>query len=53
MKASQFSDAHKAFLLTQGSSGVSVKEICQRARFSQARYVNWKKKYDGLVLTEY
>ena len=52
MKASQFSDAQKAFILKQGADGVPVAEICRRAGISQATYFNWKKKYDGLLPTE-
>ena len=52
MKASQFSDAQKAFILKQGADGAPVAEICRRAGISQATYFNWKKKYDGLLPTE-
>ena len=52
MKASQFSDAQKAFILKQGADGALVAEICRRAGISQATYFNWKKKYDGLLPTE-
>ncbi len=52
MKASKFTDAQKAFILKQGGDGVPVVEICRRAGISQATYFNWKKKYDGLLLTE-
>jgi putative transposase len=38
MKASQFSDAQKAFI--------------RKAGISQATYFNWKKKYDGLLPSE-
>ncbi|MBB4483476.1 putative transposase [Rhizobium etli] len=31
MKASQFLDAQKAFILKQGDEGVSVAEICRKA----------------------
>ena len=34
MKASQFSDAQKAFILKQGADGVPVAEICRRAGIS-------------------
>ncbi len=43
MKASQFSDAQKAFILKQGDEGVTVAEICRKAGISQATYFNWKK----------
>ena len=52
MKASQFSDAQKAFILKQGDEGVSVAEICRKAGISQATYFNWKKKYAGMLPPE-
>jgi putative transposase len=52
MKASQFSDAQKAFILKQGSDGVPVADICRKAGISQATYFNWRRKYDGLLPTE-
>ena len=52
MKASQFSDAQKAFILKQGNDGVPVADICRKAGISQATYFNWKRKYDGLLPTE-
>jgi putative transposase len=42
MKASQFSDAQKAFIIKRGEDGTSVAEICRRAGISQATYFNWK-----------
>jgi putative transposase len=47
MKASKFSDAHKAFILKQGDDGVPVAEICRKAGISQATYFNWRKKVCG------
>ena len=52
MKASQFSDAQKAFILKQGSDGVPVADICRKAGISQATYFNWKKKYSGMGTNE-
>jgi len=49
MKASQFSNAQKAFILKQGDEGVSVAGICRKAGISQATYFNWKKKYAGML----
>jgi putative transposase len=34
MKASQFSDAQKAFILRQGADGVPVADICRKAGIS-------------------
>jgi putative transposase len=52
MKASNFSDAQKAFIIKQGEDGTPVAEICRKAEISQATYFNWKKKYAGLLPTE-
>jgi putative transposase len=52
MKASQFSDAQKAFIIRQGEDGAPVAEICRKAGISQATYFNWKKKYSGLMPSE-
>tara|TARA_R110002020_G_scaffold7619_1_gene31830 strand:- start:1389 stop:1655 length:267 start_codon:yes stop_codon:yes gene_type:complete len=52
MKASQFSDAQKTFILKQGADSVPVADICLKAGISQATYFNWKKKYDELLPTE-
>ena len=52
MKASNFSDAQKAFILKQGADGDPVADICRRAEISQATYFNWKKTYAGLLPDE-
>ncbi len=52
MKASQFSDVQRAFILKQGDEGVSVAEICRKAGISQATYFNRKKKYAGMLPPE-
>ena len=52
MKASQFTDAQKAFIMKQGEGGMSVAEVCRKAGISQATYFNWKKKYAGLMPSE-
>ena len=52
MKASQFTDAQKAFIIKQGEDGVPVAEICRKAGISQATYFNWKKKYAGMMPSE-
>ncbi len=52
MKASNFSDAQKAFIIKQGEDGTPVAEICRKAGISHSTYFNWKKKYAGLLPTE-
>ena len=43
-KASEFSEAQKAFILKPGADGVPVADICPRSDICQATYFNWKKK---------
>ena len=52
LKASQFTDTQKAFVIKQGEDGIPVAEICRKAGISQATYFNWKKKYAGLLPVE-
>ena len=52
MKASKFTDAHKAFIIRQGENGTPVDEICRKAGNGPANYFNWKKKYAGPIPSE-
>jgi putative transposase len=52
MKASQFTDVQKAFVIKQGEDGTPVAEICRKAGISQATYFNWKKRYAGMLPSE-
>lgn len=52
MKASKFTEAHKAFILKQGEEGTSVAKICRKAEIGQSTYFAWKKKYGGLLPDE-
>ncbi|ORE91081.1 transposase IS3/IS911 [Stappia sp. 22II-S9-Z10] len=52
MKASQFTDAQKAFIIKQGEDGRPVAEICRKAGISLATCFNWKKKYAGILPSE-
>ncbi len=52
IKAAEFSDARKTFILKQGADCVPVAAICRRAGISQATDFNWKKKYDSLLPKE-
>jgi putative transposase len=52
MKASKFTDAQKAFIIKQGEDGVPVADVCRKAGISQATFVNWRKKYGGLMPSE-
>ena len=39
-------------MLKQGADGVAVAEICRKVGISQATYLIWKKRYNGLLPTE-
>ena len=52
MKALNFSDAQKAFILKKGDDGVPMAEICRKVGVSQETYFNWRKKYSGLLPDE-
>jgi len=52
MKASQFTDAQKAFIIKQGEEGSAVAALCRKAGISEATYYNWKKKYAGMMPSE-
>ncbi len=52
MKASQFTDAQKAFIIKQREDGTPVAEICRKAGISQATYFSWKKKYSRMMPSE-
>lgn len=52
MKASKFTEAQNAFILKQGEEGTPVAEISRKAGTSQATYLNWKKRYGGLLPDE-
>jgi putative transposase len=43
MKASNITDAQKAFIIKQGEGDTSVAEICRKAGISQATYFSYKK----------
>lgn len=52
MKASNFTEAQKAFILKQGEEGTPVAEIRRKAGIGQSTYFAWKKKYGGLLPDE-
>ena len=52
MKASQFSDAQKAFILKQANDVIPVADICRKAGISQETYFNWKMEVRGHAAPE-
>jgi putative transposase len=52
LKKSRFSEQQIAFILKQADDGVSIEEVCRKARVSQQTYYRWRKKYAGLMPSE-
>lgn len=52
MKASRFTQAQKAFILTQGMQGPRAAEICREAGTSQTPYLDRRKTSAGLMPSE-
>lgn len=44
MKAAEFTDAQKAFVLKQVEEGKTIVEVCREVGIGQATFFNWKKK---------
>lgn len=49
MKASTFSEAQIAFVLTQAEEGTAAAEICEKAEISEAMFYNSQKRYADLM----
>jgi putative transposase len=52
MKTSKFTESQIIFAIKQFETGVKRKEICRKMDISQATFLNWKKKFGGLGLSE-
>ncbi len=52
MKKSKFTEAQIVFAIKQSETGVGVQEVCRKMGISEATFYNWKKKYEGLGITE-
>jgi putative transposase len=52
MKTSKFTESQIIFAIKQFETGVKREEICRKMGISQATFLNWKKKFGGLGLSE-
>ncbi len=52
MKRSKFTEAQIAFILRQAEEGTAIGEVCRKAGISEATFYNWRKKFNGLMLSE-
>ena len=52
MKKSRFTNEQIAFALKQAETGTLVTEICRKMGVSEPTFYRWKKKFDGLGVSE-
>ena len=52
MKKSRFTNEQIAFALRQAETGTPVTEICRKMGVSEPTFYRWKKKFDGLGVSE-
>jgi len=52
MKKSRFTNEQIAFALKQADTGTPVTEICRKMGVSEPTFYRWKKKFDGLGVSE-
>ena len=52
MKKSRFTNEKIAFALKQADTGTPVTEICRKMGVSEPTFYRWKKKFDGLGVSE-
>ncbi|HXH16028.1 MAG TPA: transposase [Sphingomonas sp.] len=50
MKRSKFSEAQIAFVSKEAEAGMTIDEVCRKARISDATFYAWRKMYAGLIL---
>ncbi len=52
MKRSKFTESQIVFAIKQVETGTRLEEVCRKMGISSATFYNWKKKYNGLGVSE-
>lgn len=52
MKRSKFTESQIVFAIKQVETGTHLNEVCRKMGVSAATFYDWKKKYDGLGVSE-
>jgi putative transposase len=52
MKRSRFSDEQIIGILKEHQAGLSAADLCRKHGISDATFYTWRKKYDGMEVSE-
>jgi putative transposase len=52
MKGKRYTDEQIAYALQQVEAGTSVAELCRTMGVTEQTFYNWRKKYEGLGVSE-
>lgn len=52
MKRKRYTEEQIVYALKQAENGAGVAELCRTMGVSEATFYNWRKKYEGLGVTE-
>jgi len=52
MKSTKFTEEQIIAILKEQANGLKVADICRKHGIVDQTFYNWKKKYDGLSVTE-
>jgi putative transposase len=52
MKQKRYSEEQIVYALKQAEAGQKISDLCRQMGVSEATFYNWRKKYDGLGVSE-
>lgn len=52
MKHKRYSEEQIVYALKQADAGQKITDLCRQMGVSDAKFYNWRKKYDGLGVSE-
>jgi putative transposase len=52
MKGKRYTNEQIVYALKQAESGEKINELCRKMGVSEATFYNWRKKYEGMGVSE-
>lgn len=52
MKQKRYSEEQIVYAMKQAEAGQKISELCRQMGVTEATFYNWRKKYDGLGVSE-